>query len=126
MYAPGDDEETRRRKVQFTIASILVAPAGLVWGVLYFLFGERTVAAIPVAYPFLTGLDLLILFRLRRFELYRQCQQVLILVLPFALQLGLGGFVGSWARGGGHGAAYASSVRPPIEAEHMRESRQAR
>ena len=95
VYAPGDDEETRRRKVQFTIASILVAPAGLIWGVLYFAYGERTVAVIPTAYPVLTALDLLILTRLRRFQVYRQTQQFLILVLPFALQLGLGGFVGS-------------------------------
>jgi hypothetical protein len=95
LYAPGDDEEARRRKVQFTIASILVAPAGLVWGVLYFAFGERTVAAIPTAYPVLTLVDFLILLRLRRYEVYRQVQLFLILVLPFALQLALGGFVGS-------------------------------
>lgn len=95
LYAPGDDEETRRRKVQFTIASILVAPAGLVWGALYFFYGERTVAAIPLAYSVLTLLDFLILLRLRRFELFRQIQQLLILVLPFALQLALGGLVGS-------------------------------
>ena len=58
LYAPGDDEETRRRKVQFTLASILVAPAGLIWGALYFAFGEKLVAAIPTAYPVLTALGL--------------------------------------------------------------------
>ena len=94
-YSPGDDEETRHRKVQFTVASILVIPAGLVWGALYFAHGERTVAAIPVAYSVLTLLDLLILSRLGRYQLFRQTQQLLILVLPFALQLALGGFVGS-------------------------------
>src|SRR5512143_2382619 len=94
-YSPGDDEETRRRKVQFTLASILVIPAGLVWGALYFGYGERTVAAIPAAYSVLTLLDLLVLSRLRRYELFRQTQQFLILILPFALQLALGGFVGS-------------------------------
>jgi signal transduction histidine kinase len=95
VYAPGDDEETRHRKLQFTIASILVAPAGLIWGALYFAFGERSVAAIPTAYPVLTLVDLLLLLRLRRYELYRHIQLLLILVLPFALQLALGGFVGS-------------------------------
>ncbi|HEY6114567.1 MAG TPA: ATP-binding protein [Candidatus Dormibacteraeota bacterium] len=95
VCAAGDNEETRHRKVQFTIASILVVPAGLVWGALYFVYGERTVAAIPVAYSVLTLLDFLILLRLRRYELFRQIQQFLLLVLPFALQLALGGFVGS-------------------------------
>jgi signal transduction histidine kinase len=95
LCAPGDDEETRHRKVQFTVASILVVPAGLVWGVLYFAFGERAVAAIPVAYSVLTLLDLLLLLQQRRFEAFRKAQQLLILVLPVALQLALGGFVGS-------------------------------
>ena len=94
-YSPGDDEETRRRKVQFTIASILVIPAGLILGALYFAYGERGVAAIPVAYSVLTLLGLLLLSRLRRYQLFRQTQQFLILVLPFAMQLALGGFVGS-------------------------------
>jgi signal transduction histidine kinase len=95
LYAPGDDEETRRRKTQFTLASILVAPAGLIWGVLYLALGEKLVAAIPIAYPVLTGLDLLILSRLRSYALYRVTQMCMILVLPFALQLALGGFVAS-------------------------------
>ncbi|HSD31980.1 MAG TPA: ATP-binding protein [Gemmatimonadales bacterium] len=94
-YSPGDAEETRHRKVQFTIASILMIPAGLVWGALYFAYGARTVAAIPVAYSVVTLLDLLILSRLRRYQTFRQTQQLLILVLPFALQVALGGFVGS-------------------------------
>jgi hypothetical protein len=95
LCVPGDNEETRHRKVQFTVASILVVPAGLLWAVLYFAYGERAVAAIPVTYSVLTLFDLLLLFRLRRFELFRWAQQVLIFVLPIALQLALGGFVGS-------------------------------
>jgi signal transduction histidine kinase len=47
---PGDDQETRQRKVLFTAASILVMPAGLIWGGLYFAFGERVAAAIPLSY----------------------------------------------------------------------------
>jgi signal transduction histidine kinase len=95
--APGDDEETRLRKIQFTFAALLVAPAGLIWGALYFEYGERAAAAIPSAYSILTLLDLLIVLRPRRFVLFRRFQQTLILVLPFTLQLALGGFVGSSA-----------------------------
>ena len=95
LCVPGDNEETRHRKSQFVFAAVLVVPAGLLWGALYFAYGERAVAAIPVAYSVLTFADLLLLFRLRRFELFRWTQQVLMFVLPFALQLALGGFVGS-------------------------------
>lgn len=95
LCVPGENEETRHRKVQFTIASILVVPAGLLWGGVYILYGEPGVAPFPIAYSVLTLLDLALLFRLRRFELFRWVQQVLIFILPIALQIGLGGFVGS-------------------------------
>jgi len=94
VCAPGDDEETRHRKVQFTLASVLVTPAGAVWAAIYFAYGERTVALFPAAYAVLTLLDFAVLLRLRRYELFRLVQQALILVLPAALQAGLGGFVG--------------------------------
>ena len=91
----GDDEESRQRKVQLTFASILVVPAGLLWGALYYANGEREAAALPVGYAVLTFLSLLLWYRLRRYELFRRTQQVLIFVLPVVLQYALGGFVGS-------------------------------
>jgi signal transduction histidine kinase len=97
LYASGDDEETRNRKLQFTLGSILMVPAGLVWGALYFAYDERAVAAIPVTYSVLTSLYVLVLLQTRRYEFFRKTQQFLMLVLPFALQLALGGFVGSSA-----------------------------
>lgn len=94
VSASGEPEEARRRKVQFTLASILVVPAGLIWGALYFANGERAVAAIPTAYAVLTALDVALLLAIRRYTLFRRVQQFLILGLPIALQLALGGFVG--------------------------------
>ena len=95
LCVAGESEETRHRKVQFAIASILVVPAGFLWGGIYILYGEPGVAPYPIAYSVLTLVDLVLLFRLRRFELFRWVQQVLMFVLPIALQLSLGGFVGS-------------------------------
>jgi signal transduction histidine kinase len=92
---PGDDEEVRHRKTQFTLASILVTPAGVLWGVLYFAFGEHTASIFPLAYAGLTAVDLLVFFRSRRFRLFRRVQLTMILILPVALQISLGGFVGS-------------------------------
>src|SRR5512143_3643463 len=95
LGAAGDDEETRHRKVQLVSACILVMPAGLFWGALYLAYGEPAAAAIPIAYSVVTLVDLFILFRLRHYERFRLTQQALMLVLPFALQLTLGGIVGS-------------------------------
>jgi signal transduction histidine kinase len=81
--------------VQVVIASILVVPAGALWGALYFAFGERAAAVIPWSYSGLTFLDLLLFLRLRRYGVFRQTQQFLLLALPFSLQIALGGFVGS-------------------------------
>lgn len=97
VCAPGEDQETRLRKVLLVVASVLVVPAGLFWGAVYWIFDERAVALFPFAYSILTLLDLLILFRLRRYELFRTIQQFLILALPIAFHLALGGFVGSSA-----------------------------
>lgn len=97
VCAPGEDQETRLRKVLLVVASILVVPAGLLWGTVYLIFQERAVALFPFAYSGLTLLDLLILYRLRRYGLFRTIQQFLILALPIAFHLALGGFVGSSA-----------------------------
>jgi signal transduction histidine kinase len=93
----GDDEETRQRKLLLTAAAVLVIPAGLLWGALYLAYGERLAAVFPITYSALTVVDVLLLVRLRHFELFRVSQQALILVLPIALQATLGGFVGGSA-----------------------------
>jgi signal transduction histidine kinase len=97
VRAPGEDQETRLRKVLLVVASVLVVPAGLLWGTVYLIFQERAVALFPFAYSGLTLLDLFILYHLRRYELFRTIQQFLILALPIAFHLALGGFVGSSA-----------------------------
>ncbi len=94
---PGDDREARQRKVLFTAAVIALLPTGLLWGSAYFAYGERAAALIPLSYVPISVLDLAVFMRLRRYELFRNTQQALILALPFALQLALGGFVGSSA-----------------------------
>jgi signal transduction histidine kinase len=97
LCVSGEDLETRQRKLQVTFASLLVIPAGLIWGAIYFGCGERAASVFPIAYAVLTLFDFFLLLKLRRFELFRRIQQLLILVLPFALQISLGGFVGSSA-----------------------------
>jgi hypothetical protein len=61
LCAPGEDEETRHRRGQLAIVSIIVVPAGWLWGALYFAFGERiephAVLALPEARCWPTGLS---------------------------------------------------------------------
>ena len=93
--AAGEPPESRLRKVQFTFAAILVVPAGILWGVAYWLGGEPGPALIPLAYSAISLAGVTLLLRTGRFERFRFTQQISILVLPVMLQLALGGFVGA-------------------------------
>jgi signal transduction histidine kinase len=94
VSAPGEGEEVRREKAQAVIAAALGIPPGLIWGVVYFAYGERVAAILPWSYCVLTFFNVLLLDP-RRFLVYRRLQQSFMLVLPFGIHLALGGFVGS-------------------------------
>jgi len=67
--------------------------AGTGWGVMYLLFGEKLAGMIPLSYA-LVSLASLVYFGLtRKFRVFRFSQLLLILLLPFALMISLGGFV---------------------------------
>jgi signal transduction histidine kinase len=95
--APGDDDATRASKSQFTLAMSMIIPAGVVWGLIYAAFGAWLAAAAPLAYSILSAVNLAVLHRARRFRTFQIVELALILVLPFVLQLALGGFVGGSA-----------------------------
>jgi len=93
--APGDDTEVRAQKTLLVLSALLFIPPSLLWSALYFVFGEYLSAAIPIGYVVLTSLGLAVFAATRRFEILRWIELALILGLPFALQLTLGGFVPS-------------------------------
>jgi len=97
VSAPGDDEETRRRKTLFTLALILVIPFGVVWAGLYFAYGEPAAALTAMSYVAVTIPGLVLLFRFRNFALFWWTELALAFPVPVAQQLVLGGFVGSSA-----------------------------
>jgi signal transduction histidine kinase len=90
---PGDDDRARTQKAQFTLAMTLIIPAGLVWGLVYFLAGATTAAVMPLAYAVLSGANLFVLHRTHRFWWFQTTELALIVALPFLLQLALGGYV---------------------------------
>jgi adenylate cyclase len=92
---PGDESEVRAQKTLLVLSALLFIPPGLVWSAIYFIYDERLSAAIPFAYVIVSLLGLATFLLTGWFALLRWIELVLILALPFALQLTLGGFVPS-------------------------------
>ncbi len=94
---PSDDDETRLRKGTVTLAASMFILVGFIWAALYALLGLYTAAIIPLGYSIIS-LSVVTQFVLtKRYGLFRFSQFVLLLLLPFAVQWSLGGFVNSGA-----------------------------
>jgi guanylate cyclase len=89
----GDGPDAALRKQLLVVISVQLAALAFVWGLVYIAFGERLAGAIPLGYSLLSVASLGLFVGTGRFGPYRATQLALILVLPFLLQLALGGFV---------------------------------
>ena len=89
---PDDPPELRRRKRLMVAFSMAVMPTGLVWGAIYYVLGETTAAAVPIAYMPFAAANLAAFARTRDLDQVRRGQCLLILSLPFVLHVALGGF----------------------------------
>jgi guanylate cyclase len=119
VSGPADDSEVRTQKTLLVLSALLFLAPGLVWSAIYFVFDERLSAAIPFMYVLVTLLGLVIFALTHRFALLRWIELALILVLPFALQLTLGGFVPSsgvvlWSLLAPIGALVFGAPRPAL------------
>ena len=94
---PKDGDDLRLQKTTLVASSIMICFAGILWGLIYFLFGETLSGLIPLAYSLFSLLGILYFARSRRYSFFRFWQLLLILLLPFALMISLGGFIGSSA-----------------------------
>jgi class 3 adenylate cyclase len=94
---PGDDEDVRLRKVLVLAAALMVLPAAVVWGAIYWWFGERLAALSPWAYLVIGLVSIAVLARTHRYVPFATVQFMVFLVLPFTLMWSLGGFVGGSA-----------------------------
>lgn len=93
----GDSEEARLQKTLLVSASLMFILAGLLWGSIYVAFNEPLAGAVPISYALFSSLSILLFGLTHRYRLFRFSQLLLILLLPFLLQLALGGFVNSSA-----------------------------
>lgn len=94
---PDDSEDLRLHKRMLMTLSLLGLLIGFGWGAVYWILGETTAALIPGAYGLLTAVSILVYRQTKRFKLFRFTQLLFYLVLPFLLQMTLGGFVGGSA-----------------------------
>lgn len=95
--AADEDADAHLRRVLLVAAGVMYSFVGLLWGLLYIAIGEPGPASIPLGYGVLTALNVGLFVRVHRERWFRNSQLLLTLLLPFALQLTLGGFVASGA-----------------------------
>lgn len=94
---PHDSDDVRLQKSILVAASSMIIPAAALWGLLYFALGEYVAGAIPFSYAVFSTLSIIAFARWRNYSLFRFTQLLLILILPFLLQIALGGFINSSA-----------------------------
>ncbi|MBC7861641.1 MAG: SpoIIE family protein phosphatase [Bacteroidia bacterium] len=91
----NDTDEERLRKSTLLLLSCLFAFAGLLWGVIYFLNGLILSGSIPFVYGIISTLSILLFIKTKKYKFFYKSQIILVLFLPFLLQLSLGGFITS-------------------------------
>ena len=92
---PDDSEDDRIRKGALTVAAGIVAALTPIWVTTYLILELPLPAAIPLTYLVISVVSLGAFWRKKRFRTFRATQLTLLLMLPFALQWSLGGFVPS-------------------------------
>jgi adenylate cyclase len=76
-------------------SSILYIIAGFIWGMMYLVIGESWAGVIPFSYSILLGIMFFIFLLKRNTKFFISAHHLITLLLPFLLQLTLGGFVNS-------------------------------
>jgi len=94
-YLPNDSEEEKIKKSSLLFMSFPFAIAGLIWGTLYFVNGMMLPGSIPFSYGIVSLLTITHFIIWKKYWFFRFSQILLILLLPFFLQLSLGGFMPS-------------------------------
>lgn len=92
-----DSDESRLQKSQMMGAMPALIFVSVLWSVMYFAFGEPIAGSIPGSYAVMSALSVIVFAWQHNFAIFRFTQLMLILLLPFFLQIALGGFINSSA-----------------------------
>jgi signal transduction histidine kinase len=91
----GDSEQLRLPRTMLATLMTVVGVLAVGWGAIYAAFDEPAAAALPFLYAGLTGILVVVLRRTGDVGLVLLAQLLLIVFIPFALAVTLGGFVAS-------------------------------
>jgi adenylate cyclase len=92
---PSDTRDEALRKETLVLSASLITALATVWVVTYSILGLYVAAAIPFTYQVASIINLVFFAKTKRYRVFRACELGLSLLLPFVLQLSLGGFVPS-------------------------------
>ena len=92
---PTDSPDETLRKETLVLSAGLITCLAIVWVVTYWVLDLRLAAAIPFAYQIVSIINLAIFAKTKRYGFFRVSELTLSLLLPFLLQLSLGGFIAS-------------------------------
>jgi len=92
---PDDSPEEALKKQTLVLAASTITSLSLIWVVTYGALGLYVAAGIPLAYQIVSIISLIAFARTHRYRLFRRSELALSLLLPFFLQMSLGGFVAS-------------------------------
>ena len=117
--SPTDSGELRDRKATLTLSVVTVTALAVIWVATYLALGLPVSAAIPFAYQVASVGSIVLFARTKDFRFFSVSQLVLMMLLPFMLQLSLGGFVASsavsaWALVSALGALFFLGAREAI------------
>ena len=96
-FDADDSDDMSLKKRLLVGASLFLILAGVIWGLMYFFFGEMIAGCIPLGYSAVSSLSIVFFALTHRYPLFRFCQLLLILLLPWFLMISLGGFINSSA-----------------------------
>ena len=92
---PTDSPDEALRKETLVLSAGLITTLAIVWVITYWVLDLRLAAAIPFVYQVVSIINLVIFAGTKRYAFFRVSELTLSLLLPFFLQLSLGGFIAS-------------------------------
>jgi serine phosphatase RsbU (regulator of sigma subunit)/rhodanese-related sulfurtransferase len=94
-YLSTDTEDEKIRKSTLLVMAFPFAIIGCIWGWIY-IYNDLTLPGlIPLSYGIISLISIVLFLAFQNFNFFRFSQILLILLLPFFLQISLGGFVPS-------------------------------
>jgi len=88
----NDSNELKLNKISITIVPVIMAPVGLIWGIILLSLGDWFAAIFPLFYAFASLINLILFYKNKNIILIKCSQMLLVLLIPFMLMWSLGGF----------------------------------